>query len=139
MQGFNTKSRLSLDGYLGDVPLMQYTPTGKAVIDLSIAIGGSKEYPGRWYKATFWQADAELVNSLALKKGVAVSVAGNLVEADAWIGKDGKARGKPKLGWIDLFSYEDGGGQMVEVELPGAGGNQKPVPVAGETAGKVKA
>jgi len=108
-----------LDGYLGGEPDMKYTPSGKAVIDFSVAVGGGKDYPGRWYKVTFWEQDAELVNGLALKKGTALSVAGSLVEAAAWIGKEGQARGKAKLSWVDKLAYGSNG-KMVPVKLPSA-------------------
>lgn len=135
MRGFITRSRLTLEGYLGDVPEMKYTPSGKAVIDLSLGVGGNqaKGYASRWYKVTFWQEDAELINGLDLRKGNAVAVAGNLVEADVWQATDGSPRGKVKLGWVDELAVERFG-KVVNIALPSAEGNGKrPVEAVAET------
>lgn len=132
MRGFITRSRMELRGYLGGVPELRFTPSGKPVLDMSIAVGGGKDYPGRWYKATFWAEDAEGINQLDLKKGYAIVVVGNLVESDNWIGKDGQAKGKAKLGWIDLLKYESSG-ELVAFEL---NGSKKDKPVEKEPAEK---
>lgn len=144
MRGFITRGRLSLDGHLGDVPEMRFTPSGRPVIDMSIAVGGGKGYSARWYKATFWEKNAEMVNELALTKGSAVSVEGNLVEVDTWLGKGGEAKGKVKVGWIDVLRYGKSG-KMVEAELTGDDAEEhpsgvveerKPVPVGAKSSKK---
>jgi len=87
---------LVIQGNLTKEPEMRYTPAGKAVLDLSVAVDvGFGEYKEtQWWKVTVWGKTAESCNQY-LHKGSGIIAQGE-IKGDKetgnpriWIGKDG--------------------------------------------------
>ena len=95
-------SNLVIVGNLGRDPEMRYTPSGKPVTDLSVAV--NRQYTGAngqlvkdvvWFKVSTWNKQAEICNE-HLRKGAKVLVEGRL-DYDpktggpkTWEGQDGQ-------------------------------------------------
>lgn len=82
---------------------MRYTPAGKAVCELGIAVdtGWGENKSTAWVSVTFWEAKAELVGKY-VHKGSRVGIVGRLKE-DSWDDKEtGKKRTKLAVVCTDL-------------------------------------
>jgi single-strand DNA-binding protein len=85
-------------GRLGQDPEMKHTPSGNAVLSMSVATSenwidkasGEKQEKTEWHKIVVWNKTAELCNQ-HLKKGSIVHVEGKL-ETRSWEDKDGNKR-----------------------------------------------
>ena len=85
-------------GNLGRDPEMRYTPSGKAVTNISVAVNekwGDNERT-TWFRVSAWNGLAEVLNQY-LSKGDLVLVKGSLRGDDnggprVWTGKDGEPR-----------------------------------------------
>lgn len=89
-------------GNVGRDPELRYTPAGKAVCDLSVAVNekwtdgeGKAQEKTTWYRVSCWNKLAENVNQY-VKKGDRVFVTGRAA-ASAWIDNDGLARAQLEL------------------------------------------
>jgi single-strand DNA-binding protein len=92
-----TLNKVMLIGRLGADPELKYTPSGAAVLSLSIATNTSwKDQDGKsqekteWHRVTVWRKLAEIMNQYA-KKGTRVYVEGKLATR-SWTDKDGVKR-----------------------------------------------
>ncbi len=92
-----TLNKVMLIGRLGADPELKYTPSGVAVLSLSIATNTSwKDQDGKatdkteWHRVIAWRKLAETMNQYA-KKGNRVYVEGKLVTR-SWTDKDGVKR-----------------------------------------------
>jgi single-strand DNA-binding protein len=81
--------KITLLGNLGREPELRYTPTGKAVCNLSVATNhnwsntdGMAESETCWFRVTAWGKLAELANQY-LARGEAVYIEGRLNPDDA--------------------------------------------------------
>lgn len=82
---------LTLVGHLGSEPRLSQTPTGKQVMEISLAInkGPKDQQKTTWIKATIWTPTWQLKDGdEGLHKGTYVNVSGD-VEPDQYVGKDG--------------------------------------------------
>ena len=85
-------------GNLGADPDMRYTPSGKAVTSLSVAVNrtwtdanGQKQERTKWYRVSAWDALAETCSKY-LVKGQEVMVIGEMEEPSVWTDKQGVNR-----------------------------------------------
>jgi len=88
-QGLN---RVTLIGNLGSDPQMRYTPSGKAVTNMRIAVntGFGDNAKVDWFTAVAWERLAEACGEY-LKKGSRIYVEGRL-QIRQWQGDDGQTR-----------------------------------------------
>lgn len=85
-----------LIGNLGRDPEMRYTPDGKAVCSLSVAVNTGKDHT-LWVTVAAWDKLAESCNQY-LHKGDQVAVSGELSEPYAYVGKeDGQPHARLEL------------------------------------------
>ncbi|HYI67112.1 MAG TPA: single-stranded DNA-binding protein [Candidatus Limnocylindrales bacterium] len=106
-----TLNRLSVIGNLGADPELRYTPSGKAVADLRIAVNnGVKQPDGSWSDDTLWinaavweQAAERLAEQL--RKGNKVYAEGQLMRRD-YTTNDGRAGTSLELRFARVFSLE---------------------------------
>jgi len=119
--------QLTIVGYLGNDPVMRFTPSGRAVTSFSLATSrsytnnaGQKIDETTWFRVSVWGAQAESCNQY-LSKGRPVLVIGRL-------------KPDPDSGGPRLYTRNDGStGASFEVNainvrfLPsgGTGGNQQ--------------
>jgi single-strand DNA-binding protein len=94
----NTVNRIELIGYMGAMPEMQFTATGGAVTNFSIATNriwkgqdGEQQRATDWHRVTAWGRLAEVVKEY-MGTGKRVRVVGHL-EYQSWIDK---ATGEPR-------------------------------------------
>ena len=90
-------------GNVGRDPELRYTQSGVAVCDFSVAV--SRKWTDRatneprekttWFRVSAWRGLAETCNQY-VRKGMSVMVTGD-VEASAFVGADGAARGSLNL------------------------------------------
>lgn len=84
----------ALQGALGADPELRFTSTGKAILNLSVAVtdnrAGGDGAETQWVRVALWE---ELAEELAevLKQGQEVYVEGKL-RLNAWTGQDGQPR-----------------------------------------------
>lgn len=90
-------NKVILVGNLGADPELKYTPTNRAVCNLSVATnevwkdkGGQKQEKTEWHRVTVWGEQAENCSKF-LTKGRMVYVEGKL-QTRSWDDKDGKKR-----------------------------------------------
>lgn len=93
--------QLTIVGYLGNDPVMRFTPSGQAVTSFSIATSrsytnnaGQKVDETTWFRVSVWGAQAESCNQY-LSKGRPVLVVGRL-------------RPDPQSGGPRVFTRKDG-------------------------------
>ena len=90
-------NKVLLIGHLGQEPDLRYTQSGKAVINLSIAVTSSfydeskeKREHTEWIKVTVWGSRAEKLAE-QLSVGARVSVEGS-IRTNKWTDKEGRER-----------------------------------------------
>jgi len=91
-------------GNLGRTPEMRYTPSGKAVTNVTMAASAFGAETPEWLNLVAWTSVAEVINE-HLHKGNRIAVAGRLVR-DTWQGKgehEGKSFQRTKLVVGDLL------------------------------------
>ncbi len=90
-------------GHAGQDAQLRYTPNGKAVVNLSVAVNerwkdanGDTQERTEWFRVEAWDKYAETITAL-VTKGRLVYVEGT-PSADAWIdAKDGSVKGQVKI------------------------------------------
>ena len=94
MASFN---KIIIVGYLGQDPVIRYTPSGEAVCNFSVATTerrkdatGEFQDQTTWFKVVVWRRQAEIANQY-LTKGKQVYVMGNL-EAREFQDNNGQTR-----------------------------------------------
>jgi single-strand DNA-binding protein len=119
-------NKVMLIGNLTRDPELRYTPSGKAVADISLAINrvwnneqGQKQEDTIFVDVTLWGRQAELAQQY-LSKGRCAYIEGRL-QMDTWDDKEtGKKRSKLKVVGDQLQFMPDGKG--------GSGGSPPPIP-----------
>lgn len=81
-------ARTTVTGNLGDTPVVKFTPSGTAALDLSIGCTPRRKDKNSgewvddgdplWIRATLWAETAEAVAEMNLQRGARVSVEGTL-------------------------------------------------------------
>jgi single-strand DNA-binding protein len=99
-------NNVNVIGRLGADIELRYTPAGKAVCELNLAVddGWGESKKTVWLGVTVWGATAELA-SKALAKGHRVGITGRLSQEE-WEGKDGKKQRKTKVTCQEMHLLE---------------------------------
>ncbi len=82
---------ITLLGRLGNDPELRYTPSGKPVANLSLAVdkGFGENKKAIWFRVSVWDSQAESCAKY-LAKGSTVLIVGELEEPRTYQGKDGQ-------------------------------------------------
>jgi len=95
-------SKTIIVGHIGRDPEQRFTPSGKSVVNFSVATNrswtdqdGQRQEKTTWFKATAWGKLGELCAQY-LTKGRLVLVEGE-IDASAWTAQDGTARATLEL------------------------------------------
>ena len=123
-------NKVMLIGNLTRDPELRYTPSGKAVADISLAINrvwnneqGQKQEDTIFVDVTLWGRQAELAQQY-LSKGRGAYIEGRL-QMDTWDDKEtGKKRSKLKVVGDHLQFMSDGKGNSGGGSAPAQGGPQ---------------
>ena len=123
-------NKVMLIGNLTRDPELRYTPSGKAVTDISLAINrvwnneqGQKQEDTIFVDVTLWGRQAELAQQY-LSKGRCAYIEGRL-QMDTWDDKEtGKKRSKLKVVGDQLQFMPDGKGSSGGAPPPAQGGSQ---------------
>jgi single-strand DNA-binding protein len=126
MASFN---KIIIVGYLGQDPVIRYTPSGEAVCNFSVATTerrkdatGEFQDQTTWFKVVVWRRQAEIANQY-LTKGKQVYVEGRLRQQE-YTDRDGNRRTSLEVTASDLqflgAKGEDGvgGGTSVSAKSP---------------------
>ena len=119
-----TLNKMMIIGNLGADPELRYTPSGKPVTNLRVAVNDNRKGPdGQWIEETLWMR-VEVWDQAAeraaeqLRKGHKVYAEGQL-RAREYDGSDGQKRTSLELRFARVVSLErrdrEGGGYPVEI------------------------
>jgi len=112
-------------GNSGGPSEMKYSPTGKPVATVSVAVGSiKKDMPPQWVTLTFWEEMAETVNKVVIEKGLRVKAEGRITQ-ELFEAMDKTIKSKLKM--TDVKVLWIGNRQNVFVEV-----------VAGDTLADIK-
>jgi single-strand DNA-binding protein len=143
-----TLNKMMIIGNLGADPELRYTPSGKAVTNLRVAVNHNfRGADGEWQKATQW-FNVEVWDQAAeraaeqLRKGNKVYAEGRLRTRE-WEGQDGQKRTSVEIRADRVVSLERrepgegfGGGGMTDVPMETGAAVARPQPAASRpTAG----
>lgn len=106
---------VNISGRVGGEVELRYTPNGKAVAQLTLAVddGWGENKKTAWIGVTLWGATAELAKK-AVRKGDRLGISGRLSQEE-WEDKDGKKQRKTKVTCesMDLLEPKrDRGGEL---------------------------
>ena len=109
-------------GRVGSDAVLNYTKSGKAVADFSIAIDNGKDQDGNkrnatWIKAVLWEKKAEALAQY-IKKGISVVVSGP-VSTEAWISKKTSEAESKVIVTVRDFTFGGGSGDSSGAGSPG--------------------
>ena len=114
-----TMNKMMIIGNLGADPELRYTPGGKAVAELRVAVNDRSKGPDgewqeetQWFRVELWEQAAERAAE-RLRKGHKVFAEGAL-RAREWEGKDGQKRTSLEIRFARV--------QSLERREPGEGG-----------------
>jgi single-strand DNA-binding protein len=106
-----TLNKLMIIGNLGADPELRYTPSGKAVAELRVAVNdrsrgtdGEWQEETQWFRVELWEQAAERAAE-RLRKGHKVFAEGQL-RAREWEGKDGQKRTSLEIRFARIQSLE---------------------------------
>ncbi len=117
-----TLNKMMIIGNLGADPELRYTPGGKAVAELRVAVNDRSRGPDgewqeetQWFRVELWEQAAERAAE-RLRKGHKVFAEGSL-RAREWEGKDGQKRTSLEIRFARVQSLErrdpgEGGGSF---------------------------
>ena len=120
MRGLNC---ITIMGNLGVDPAISYTPTGRAVTHMRVAVNrrwhnaeGEPQERTEWFRVVVWGRQAEICNQY-LAKGSPVYVQGR-IETSSFEGSDGATRYVTELVAQDVIILPQGRaiGQNIETE-----------------------
>ena len=121
MRGLNC---VHIMGNLGADPEMRYTPTGRAVTNIRVAVSrkwrdseGQPQEKTEWFRVVLWGRQAETANQY-LQKGSPVYVQGRL-ETHSYEGNDGQTRYMTELIARNLIMLPRGNGRRAGTEEQG--------------------
>ena len=115
-----TLNKMMIIGNLGADPELRYTPGGKAVTDLRVAVNDNRKGPDGewieetlWFRVSVWEQQAERLAE-QLRKGNKIYAEGQL-RAREYEARDGQKRTSLELGFARVVNLErrsrDEGGQ----------------------------
>ena len=114
-----TLNKMMIIGNLGADPELRYTPAGKAVAELRVAVNDRSKGPDgewqeetQWFRVELWEQAAERAAE-RLRKGHKIFAEGAL-RAREWEGKDGQKRTSLEIRFARV--------QSLERREPGEGG-----------------
>ncbi len=88
---FLTRIKATVSGNMAKPAEMRYTPDGKAVTVVRVAVGdGSKKYPTMYVDIPVWESVAEQANEVLDRKGVHIEASGFL-QITPYEGRHGKS------------------------------------------------
>jgi single-strand DNA-binding protein len=106
-----TLNKMMIIGNLGADPELRYTPSGKAVAELRVAVNDRSRGPDgewqeetQWFRVELWEQAAERAAE-RLRKGHKVFAEGAL-RAREWEGKDGQKRTSLEIRFARVQSLE---------------------------------
>ena len=106
-----TLNKMMIIGNLGADPELRYTPSGKAVAELRVAVNDRSRGPDgewqeetQWFRVELWEQAAERAAE-RLRKGHKVFAEGQL-RAREWEGKDGQKRTSLEIRFARIQSLE---------------------------------
>lgn len=106
-----TLNKMMIIGNLGADPELRYTPGGKAVAELRVAVNDRSRGPDgewqeetQWFRVELWEQAAERAAE-RLRKGHKVFAEGSL-RAREWEGKDGQKRTSLEIRFARVQSLE---------------------------------
>lgn len=106
-----TLNKMMIIGNLGADPELRYTPSGKAVTDLRIAVNNNQRGPDGewveetlWFRASVWEQAAERLAE-QLRKGNKVFAEGQL-RVREYEGRDGEKRQSLELAFARVVNLE---------------------------------
>jgi single-strand DNA-binding protein len=106
-----TLNKMMIIGNLGADPELRYTPGGKAVAELRVAVNDRSRGPDgewqeetQWFRVELWEQAAERAAE-RLRKGHKVFAEGQL-RAREWEGKDGQKRTSLEIRFARVQSLE---------------------------------
>ena len=106
-----TLNKMMIIGNLGADPELRYTPAGKAVAELRVAVNDRSRGPDgewqeetQWFRVELWEQAAERAAE-RLRKGHKVFAEGSL-RAREWEGKDGQKRTSLEIRFARVQSLE---------------------------------
>lgn len=106
-----TLNKMMIIGNLGADPELRYTPGGKAVAELRVAVNDRSKGPDgewqeetQWFRVELWEQAAERAAE-RLRKGHKVFAEGQL-RAREWEGKDGQKRTSLEIRFARVQSLE---------------------------------
>lgn len=78
----------TIEGVVGRDPAAKFTPTGKAVVDVAVAVSSRakvgqdewKDTPTAWFKVTLWEQEAEWVTDNVAKGSIFTATGEVIVE-----------------------------------------------------------
>lgn len=123
---------VSVTGRVGKVEL-KYTQGGKAILEMSIAVGGSKKINGQWEKTTTWlrtsqwDQSAERLSKM-INKGDRIAVSGQL-EVREYERKEGGKGTSVEIAFSEIVLLGGKPGERQQSDGPGAG-NTDDIPFA---------
>lgn len=97
---------VNITGRVGGEVELRYTPSGKAVAALTLAVddGWGENKKTAWIGVTLWGATAELAKK-AVQKGDRLGISGRLSQEE-WEDKEGKKQRKTKVTCESMDLYE---------------------------------
>jgi single-strand DNA-binding protein len=118
-----TLNKMMIIGNLGADPELRYTPSGKAVTELRVAVNDNRKGPDGewieetlWFRVSVWEQQAERLAE-QLRKGNKIYAEGQL-RAREYEARDGQKRTSLELGFARVVNLErrprDEGGQGSE-------------------------
>jgi single-strand DNA-binding protein len=106
-----TLNKMMIIGNLGADPELRYTPSGKAVVELRVAVNDRSRGPDgewqeetQWFRVELWDQPAERAAE-RLRKGHKIFAEGQL-RAREWEGKDGQKRTSLEIRFARVQSLE---------------------------------
>lgn len=118
MRGLNC---VHIMGNLGADPEMRYTPTGRAVTNMRVAVNqkwrdseGQLQEKTEWFRVVVWGRQAETANQY-LQKGSPVYIQGRL-QTHSFEGSDGQTRYMTELIARNLILLPRGNGRQAGTE-----------------------
>ncbi len=106
-----TLNKMMIIGNLGADPELRYTPSGKAVTDLRVAVNDNRKGPDGewieetlWFRVSVWEQQAERLAE-QLRKGNKIYAEGQL-RAREYEARDGQKRTSLELAFARVVSLE---------------------------------
>ena len=134
-----TLNKMMIIGNLGADPELRYTPGGKAVTDLRVAVNDNRKGPDGewieetlWFRVSVWEQQAERLAE-QLRKGNKIYAEGQL-RAREYEARDGQKRTSLELTADSLVNLEKRNREDGDGEFAGATSSAPPRP-AGAPAG----